>query len=42
MTEDLIPATLHAELILETAEMNNRTAVLETTLRFKHGRLAMS
>ncbi|MEV4000623.1 hypothetical protein [Actinomadura sp. NPDC049753] len=34
-THDEISATLHAELILETAEMNNRTAVLETTLRFR-------
>ncbi|MFI0367778.1 hypothetical protein ACH35V_07850 [Actinomadura sp. 1N219] len=40
--EDMIPATLHAELILETVEMNNRTAILETTLRFKHCQLAVS
>jgi hypothetical protein len=35
-----IPATLHAELVLDTAEMNNRTAVLDTMLRFERGRLA--
>ncbi|MEU4828796.1 hypothetical protein AB0H37_43735 [Actinomadura sp. NPDC023710] len=34
-TNEEIPATLHAELILETAEMNDRTAVLEATLRLR-------
>ncbi|MFG2006657.1 hypothetical protein ACGFNU_46675 [Spirillospora sp. NPDC048911] len=40
--EGEIHATLHAELHLETAEMNARTAVLHTTLRFRHVQLATS